>query len=91
MPRLGMVVTKKVGNAVVRNRVKRLVREAFRAMAADWELALELVVIARRPLTHMKLHDVTAEWQDVLRQLRKRLRESQKDHSCRQSPVAEGR
>jgi ribonuclease P protein component len=45
-PRLGVTVSRRVGNAVVRNRVKRWVREAFRAVAADVD-ALDLVVIAR--------------------------------------------
>lgn len=34
-PRVGYTVTKKVGNAVVRNRVRRRLREAVRVHAAD--------------------------------------------------------
>ncbi|TGQ74352.1 MAG: ribonuclease P protein component [Mesorhizobium sp.] len=34
-PRVGYTVTKKVGNAVVRNRVRRRLREAVRTHAAD--------------------------------------------------------
>ena len=34
-PRVGYPVTKKVGNAVVRNRVRRRLREAVRTHAAD--------------------------------------------------------
>jgi ribonuclease P protein component len=45
-PRLGVTVSTRVGNAVVRNRVKRWTREAFRACAAGLP-ALDLVVIAR--------------------------------------------
>lgn len=44
--RLGVTVSTKVGNAVARNRVKRRVREAFRAVAASFP-AVDLVVIAR--------------------------------------------
>ncbi len=45
-PRLGVTVSSRIGCAVVRNRVKRWVREAFRASAADLP-AIDVVVIAR--------------------------------------------
>jgi ribonuclease P protein component len=44
--RLGVTVSKKVGTAVVRNRVKRWVREAFRSAAAELP-SVDVVVIAR--------------------------------------------
>lgn len=45
--RLGITVSKRVGNAVVRNRVKRLIREAFRQIE-HLQVASDLVVIAKR-------------------------------------------
>lgn len=45
-PRLGVTVSTRVGKAIVRNRVKRWVREAFRAVAGTLP-ALDVVVIAR--------------------------------------------
>ena len=42
-PRLGMVVTRKVGSAVERNRVKRRIRESFRKMAHSMP-AVDLVI-----------------------------------------------
>jgi ribonuclease P protein component len=45
-PRLGVTVSSRVANAVIRNRVKRWVRHAFREVAGDLP-PLDLVVIAR--------------------------------------------
>lgn len=45
--RLGLVVSRRVGGAVVRNRVKRRVREWFRTDRARMPAAVDLVVIAR--------------------------------------------
>ena len=45
--RLGITVSRKVGNAVVRNRVKRRVREWFRAARASLGAGIDLVVIGR--------------------------------------------
>ncbi len=45
--RLGITVSRKVGGAVVRNRVKRLVREAFRICRADLPAGVDLVVVPR--------------------------------------------
>lgn len=46
-PRLGITVTKKIGNAVVRNRVKRAVRETFRRNSTMLRRGASMVVIAR--------------------------------------------
>ncbi len=45
--RLGITVTRKVGNAVCRNRIKRLVREWFR-LRSQGTGPCDLVVIAKR-------------------------------------------
>ncbi len=47
-PRLGLSVSRKVGKAVVRNRWKRLLREAFRLSRQQLPVGIDLVVIPRR-------------------------------------------
>ncbi len=47
--RLGIVVGRKFGNAVARNRFKRLVRETFRLSHAEQPLGFDWVVLPKKP------------------------------------------
>lgn len=46
--RLGISVSKKVGNSVVRHRITRLVRESYRLQEAMFNSGLDIVVVARK-------------------------------------------
>ena len=46
-PRLGLSVSRKVGTAVRRNRIKRLVRESFRLLQHDLPQGYDLLVVVR--------------------------------------------
>ena len=46
-PRLGLAVSRKVGGAVARNRLKRRLRDAFDGLAADARPGYDYVLVAR--------------------------------------------
>ena len=73
-PRLGITASRRVGNAVVRSRAKRLCREAFRATRELWPPGIDLVVIVKRAPEDSKLDSVVNEWLAARAQIEKRLR-----------------
>ena len=46
--RVGVSVSRKVGNSVVRHRIKRLVKECFRQNLEDWKDGCDYVIVARK-------------------------------------------
>lgn len=60
--RLGLVVSRRVGNAVQRNRIKRLVRECFRSWPTPLSGPIDLIVIAKIGADVLQLQDVQVEW-----------------------------
>ena len=69
--RLGLVVSRKVGNAVARNRVKRVCRECFRLGVAALPDGIDLVLIARSGAHTLGFDACAREWGDVKRKLEK--------------------
>ena len=45
--RLGISVSKKVGNSVVRHRLKRLIKESYRLQESKFQKGLDIVVVCR--------------------------------------------
>ena len=48
--RLGIIASKKIGNAVIRNRAKRKIREAYRRLKYQIKPAMDIVVISGKDL-----------------------------------------
>ena len=57
-PRLGLSTSRAVGHAVVRNRIRRQVREWFREKRHAFPNSMDLVVIARKQAAHRPSRDL---------------------------------
>lgn len=69
-PRYGLTVTRKVGNAVVRNRIRRRLREAVRTGAgADMAAGFDYVIVARGDI-------IGAPFEAIGRELSRRFRKT---------------
>lgn len=67
--RLGITVTRKIGGAVVRNRVKRVVRDIFRRRRAEYDMPVDLVVNAHRSIVVRESRELEQELLSALRRL----------------------
>lgn len=65
--RAGLLVSRRVGNAVKRNRARRLLREAARRWLPHVRPGWDVVIIARSPLVESKLQSVEAALERMLR------------------------
>ena len=72
--RLGVTVSKKVGKAVVRNRVKRLVKECCRLKATHIAMGFDIVVVARPAVGALPKEGSYAKVNKALKSLLGRLR-----------------
>ena len=74
--RLGIIASRRLGNAVVRARAKRRIREVFRRNEPDMTkerglVPMDFVVIPRRELIAAPFAAVVAEYQTVLSKARR--------------------
>lgn len=65
--RVGISVSKRVGNAVTRNRIKRYVRELIRFLEKDLSEGKDYVIIARKPTAEMDFHEMKSSLVHVLK------------------------
>jgi ribonuclease P protein component len=64
--RLGITVTKKVGNSTQRNRIKRLVREFYRLHKAHFPQGYDIVVTAKKGAHGLSLWKTKEELGEII-------------------------
>jgi ribonuclease P protein component len=62
LPRLGLSVSRKVGNAVVRNKIKRRLREIFRLNQEKLIYGAEIVVIPRKEASNFGFFELKSKF-----------------------------
>ena len=69
-PRVGFTVTKKVGNAVIRNRVRRRMREAVRVVRPDlFQNGHDYVLVGRKEALNVEFNTLCADIESTLKRL----------------------
>jgi ribonuclease P protein component len=69
--RLGLTVSSKVGNAVVRVRLRRLLRELFRKRRGQWPPGLDVVLVVRSSAKEVSFAEMARAFEGVTRKLQR--------------------
>ncbi|HET6267470.1 MAG TPA: ribonuclease P protein component [Acidobacteriota bacterium] len=67
LSRLGIQVRAKIGSAVKRNKIKRIVREVFRKMKDNFSQSVDVIFIARAGMVGIDFHRFEEELKRSLR------------------------
>lgn len=67
--RLGITASKKVGNSVKRNRLKRLIRENYRLSEENIKIGFDIVLVARESKVMPEFGDIKKEMKFLFRRL----------------------
>ncbi len=65
--RIGLSVSKKLGNAVKRNQIKRYIRQVFHELDGELKNEFDYIIIARKPVAEMDYHEVKKSLIHVLK------------------------
>jgi len=65
--RIGLSVSKKLGNAVTRNQIKRYIRQVFLELKDEVRSGNDYVIIARKPAADMGMQEIKKSLEHVLK------------------------
>lgn len=69
--RIGISVSKKIGNAVVRNKMKRFIRQAFLELEGRVKEDSDFIIIVRKPAVDLSVNEVKKSLTHVLKKIGK--------------------
>lgn len=80
--RIGLSVSKKIGNSVMRNRIKRRIRQSFFELKDLIKDGNDYVIIARKPAAEMDFHEIKSSLIHLLKlaKVLNKIPEIKRDH-----------
>ena len=67
IPRIGISISRKIGKAVVRNRIKRLIKEVVRHWTDQIHPQMDLILIVRNPVVGLEYKEVESSLRHVMK------------------------